>query len=48
MEVFNIKSEKVQIIEQTPFKLEREIQYVTEKNTLTFFELEFYPFWIFN
>ena len=33
MEVFNIKSGKVEIIEQTPFKLEREIQDVIEKNT---------------
>lgn len=41
MEVFNIKSGKVEIIEQTPFKLEREIQDVIEKNTFTFFELEF-------
>jgi hypothetical protein len=41
MEVFNIKSGKVEIIEPTPFKLEREIQDVIEKNTLIFFGLEF-------
>jgi hypothetical protein len=41
MEVFNIKSGIVELIEQSPFKLEREIQDVIEKNTLTFFKLEF-------
>lgn len=41
MEVFNIKSGNVELIEQSPFKLEREIQDVIEKNTLTFFKLEF-------
>ena len=41
MEVFNIKSGKVEIIEPTPFKLEREIQDVIEKNTSIFFGLEF-------
>ena len=30
MEVFNIKGSKVEIIEQTPFKLEREIQDVID------------------
>jgi hypothetical protein len=33
MEVFNIKSGTVELIEQSPFKLEREIQDVIEKNT---------------
>jgi hypothetical protein len=41
MEVFNIISGKVEIIEPTPFKLEREIQDVIEKNTSIFFGLEF-------
>ncbi len=41
MEVFNIKNGKVEIVEPTPFKLEREIQNVIEKNTQSFFGLEF-------
>jgi hypothetical protein len=41
MEVFNIKNGKVEIIEPSPFKLEREIQNVIEKNTQSFFGLEF-------
>jgi RecB family endonuclease NucS len=41
MEVFNIKNGKVEIVESTPFKLERDIQNVIEKNTQSFFGLEF-------
>lgn len=41
MEVFNIKNGKVEIVEPTLFKLEKEIQDVIEKNTQSFFGLEF-------
>ena len=41
MEVFSIKNGNVESIEPTPFKLEREIQNVIEKNTQSFFGLEF-------
>ena len=41
MEVFNIKDHKVEVVELNPFKLERDIQVVIEKNTESFFGLEF-------
>ncbi len=41
MEVFNIKDHKVEVVELNPFKLEKDIQEVIEKNTETFFNLEF-------
>lgn len=41
MEVFNIKNDKVEVVELNPFKLEKDIQEVIEKNTETFFNLEF-------
>ena len=41
MEVFNIKDQKVEVVELNPFKLEKDIQEVIEKNTETFFNLEF-------
>lgn len=41
MEVFNIKNNKVEVVELNPFKLEKDIQEVIEKNTETFFGLEF-------
>jgi len=41
MEVFNIKNNKVELVELNPFKLEKDIQEVIEKNTDTFFSLEF-------
>lgn len=41
MEVFNIKNGRVEIIDSTSFKLEKEIQDVIEKNTESFFRLEF-------
>ena len=41
MEVFNIKNNKVEVIELNPFKLEKDIQGVIEKNTESFFGLEF-------
>ena len=33
MEVFNIKNNKVEFVELNPFKLEKDIQEVIEKNT---------------
>jgi hypothetical protein len=41
MEVFNIKNNKVEVVELNPFKLEKDIQEVIEKNTESFFDLEF-------
>ena len=41
MEVFNIKDHKVEVVELNPFKLEKDIQEVIEKNTESFFGLEF-------
>jgi hypothetical protein len=41
MEVFNIKNNKVEVVELNPFKLEKDIQDVMEKNTESFFGLEF-------
>ena len=41
MEVFNLKNDKVEEVELRPFKLERDIQNLVEKNTETFFQLEF-------
>ncbi|PLK45378.1 hypothetical protein [Emticicia sp. TH156] len=41
MEVFNLKNNKVEFIELYPFKVEKEIQEIIEKNTDTFFRLEF-------
>ena len=41
MEVFNIKNNKVEVVELNPFKLEKDIQEVIEKNTESFFGLEF-------
>ena len=41
MEVFNLKKDKVEEVELKPFKLERDIQNLVEKNTETFFQLEF-------
>jgi hypothetical protein len=40
MNIYNIKNNKVELIELTPFRLEKEIQLVIEKNTETFFGLE--------
>ena len=41
MEVFNIKNNKVELVDLNPFKLEKDIQEVIEKNTESFFSLEF-------
>jgi predicted transport protein len=41
MEVFNIKNNKVELVDLNPFKLEKDIQDVIEKNTESFFGLEF-------
>jgi hypothetical protein len=41
MEVFKIKDHKVEVVELNPFKLEKDIQEVIEKNTESFFGLEF-------
>ena len=41
MELFNLKNDKVEEVELKPFKLERDIQSLVEKNTETFFQLEF-------
>jgi len=41
MEVFNIKNNKVEVVELNPFKLDKDIQDVIEKNTESFFGLEF-------
>jgi RecB family endonuclease NucS len=41
MELFNIKNGNVEVIEPSPFRLEREIQNVIENNTHSFFGLEF-------
>ncbi|MDC1180353.1 hypothetical protein OAT55_03800 [Flavobacteriaceae bacterium] len=41
MEVFNLKNDKVEGVELKPFKLEKDIQSLVEKNTEIFFELEF-------
>lgn len=41
MEVFNLKNDKVEEVSVKPFKLERDIQNLVEKNTQTFFGLEF-------
>jgi hypothetical protein len=41
MEVFNIKNNKVELVDLNPFKLEKDIQEVIEKNTEPFFGLEF-------
>jgi len=36
MEVFNLKNDKVEEVNIKPFKLERDIQNLVEKNTETF------------
>jgi len=41
MEVFKIKDHKVEVVELNTFKLEKDIQEVIEKNTESFFGLEF-------
>lgn len=41
MELFNVTGSRVENVELKPFKLEREIQSLIEKNTDTFFNLEF-------
>lgn len=41
MEVFNIKNNKIEVVELNPFKLEKDIQEVIEKNTESFFGLEY-------
>ena len=41
MELFNLKNDKIQEVELKPFKLEREIQSLIEKNTEILFNLEF-------
>ncbi len=41
MELFNQKNDKVEKVELKPFKSEKEIQSLVEKNTDTFFQLEF-------
>jgi len=41
MEVFNIKNNKVELEDLNPFKLEKDIQEVIEKNTESFFGI--YP-----
>ena len=41
MEVFNLKNDKVEEVNVKPFKLEKDIQSLIEKNTETFFGLEF-------
>ena len=41
MEVFNLKNDKVEEVNVKPFKLEKDIQSLVEKNTETFFGLEF-------
>ena len=41
MEVFNLKNDKVEEVNVKPFKLEKDIQSLVEKNTETFFQLEF-------
>ena len=41
MELFNLKNDKVEEVELKPFKLEKDIQSLVEKNTETFFQLEF-------
>jgi hypothetical protein len=40
MEVFKIKQNSVELVERVPFKLEKDIQEVIEKNTEAFFGLE--------
>jgi len=37
MELFNLKNDKVEEVELKPFKLEKDIQSLVEKNTETFF-----------
>ena len=41
MELFNLKKDTVEEVSLKPFKLEKEIQDLVEKNTETFFQLEF-------
>jgi hypothetical protein len=41
MEVFKTKDKAVEYVEIQSFKLEKEIQELVEKNTETFFNLEF-------
>lgn len=41
MELFNLKNDKIEEVELKPFKLEREIQSLIEKNTEILFNLEF-------
>ena len=41
MEVFNLKNNKIEFVELYPFKLEKEIQAIIERNTEVFFRLEF-------
>ena len=38
MEVFNLKNDKVEGVELKPFKLEKDIQSLVEKNTEIFFD----------
>ena len=40
MELFNLKNDKVEEVELKPFKLEKDIQSLVEKNTETIFQLE--------
>ena len=42
MKVFKTKEKGVEYVEIYPFKLEREIQELVEKNTETFFNLDIY------
>ena len=41
MELFNFKNNNIKEVKIKPFKLEKEIQSIIEKNTKTFFDLEF-------
>ena len=41
MELFNLKNDKIEEVELKPFKPEREIQSLIEKNTEILFNLEF-------
>ena len=41
MELFNLKNDKIEEVELKPFKQDREIQSLIEKNTEILFNLEF-------
>jgi len=41
MELYNFENGKVELVDLNPFKLEKEIQEIVEKNTDVFFQLEF-------